>query len=203
MDQDGPLMISPKYSAADWFALTFQSESDWKRAVEILRDRLEGRFVKFIDIILPHETSGFAVLALDAALVETLEQFRAGLVETPYRQGKQMFVRFLTETAFRDSFTPELASRFYSDIRNGLLHQAESRALTRIRRDTGAVVSATPDGRGMTVNPVLFHKKLKEVFETYCRQLLDSKQDALRLGFRTKMDSICNVRLARGHLQVA
>ena len=57
------------------------------------------------------------MLALNSALIETLEQFRRGTRKTPYKQVGKYFETFLTETAFNQHFDASLASLFYTTIR--------------------------------------------------------------------------------------
>lgn len=72
------MRISRTYTVDDWKALTLTTEADWLRAVAIFKDRLETRYLEHIRELLPRQTSGFVVLALDCALIETLEQFKHG-----------------------------------------------------------------------------------------------------------------------------
>jgi hypothetical protein len=102
----------------------------------MFEDRLETRYLEHIRILLPRQTSGFAVLALDSALIETLEQFRRGKPTTPRRQGQDYFISFLTQTAFGQHFDKPRAILFYKTIRCGLLHQSEADGTSRIKRGT-------------------------------------------------------------------
>ena len=74
------LRISPKYASTDWTELSASNPGDWSKAVEIVRDRLVGRYVRFADKNLKDPYSGFVVLALDCLLAETIEQFRTGAI---------------------------------------------------------------------------------------------------------------------------
>jgi hypothetical protein len=120
------LRISRKYTVDDWKHLRFKSETDWDLGVAMFEDRVETRYLEHIRTLLPRKTSGFAVLALDSALIETLEQFRRGKPKTPGKKSWEYFVSFLTETAFGQHFDRTLAILFYNTIRCGLLHQSEA-----------------------------------------------------------------------------
>src|SRR5712664_1272918 len=65
-------LISPKYRLSHWETLKFDNEDDWLKAIEIVEDRIRGRFVVWIDRIASEQFSGFAVIALDCLLLETL-----------------------------------------------------------------------------------------------------------------------------------
>jgi len=92
---------------------------------------------------------GFAMMALCALLVETIQSYRDGLPTTYARElgrlrnssrvppaykipltlqanGKITFQRFFR--ANKDTFGSLSGARFYRNIRNGLLHQAQTKA---------------------------------------------------------------------------
>lgn len=192
----GTMRISPQYSVDAWNALTFSTEEDWQKAMVIFEDRIRGRFLKFIDLIKDYKFSGFAVLALDCLLIETLQQFREGEKETPYRKAPEYFVRFLTETSFGEFFTEDTARKFYDQIRCGILHQAEVKgnSLVRIPQNE-PLVRLTKDGKGVIVNRKSFHEQLVRVFEEYLSRLRDPSNEDQRDKFKKKMDYICRVSL--------
>ena len=190
------MRISPQYSVDDWKTLTFSNEKDWQKAIVIFEDRIRGRFLKFIDLIKDCKFSGFAVLALDCLLIETLQQFREGEEKTPEGKSKDYFVRFLTETSFGEFLTQDTAKKFYYQIRCGILHQAEVKenSLVRIRQNE-PLVKSTEDDKGVVVNRKLFHEQLVKVFEEYLSYLRDPSNEDERDKFKKKMDYICRVPL--------
>ncbi len=186
--------ISRNYSVEDWKHLRFASEADWEQAVVIFRDRLETRYLEHIRAILPRRTSGFAVLALDSALIETLEQFRRGKPKTPKYQGQQYFESFLTETAFSEHFDVPLAGLFYKTIRCGLLHQSEAEGTSRIKRGGDLpLVAYTVDHSGVVINTRGFHELLEKVICEYAAKLRHPDSTSERGAFRRKMNYICRV----------
>ena len=189
------MRISPNFTATHWKDLDLAQEDCWQQAVDILVDRIQGRFIGFIDELVTHTYSGFVVLGLDALLVETLQQFRDGTAETPPKQGERKFIEFLT-TTFLEGFDERAAMQFYRDVRCGILHQAEVKGMNLIRRDGERVVQRSANG-ALTLNPVLFHGRLKQVFAEYCAELRNPNSIGARAAFRRKMNFICNVRLAR------
>lgn len=100
---DDPMRISPRFFAADWLALDAHVTKDWVRAVEIFEDRIEGRFLQPIRSTISNRWSGFAVLALDALLVETLQQFWEGVRRTPSRVSSNGCRQLQSEAYFRYS----------------------------------------------------------------------------------------------------
>lgn len=192
--------IAPEFTDSDWKALAFRGERDWIRAIAALRRRLGARFLRPAHSLLRQRRSGFAVLALDSLLVETLQQFREGVPETPYvtRNGRRVlasedyFKAFLTGPYFGSGFDEQTATLFYRTIRCGILHQAEVKCSSLVRRDR-PLVSLTSDGKGVVVNPQLFHARVEVAFRSYLADLRTPSETGLRQRFRNKMDHIARV----------
>jgi hypothetical protein len=187
------MLISRNYKADDWKALTFQSEDDWQKAIAIFLDRMETRYLEHVRRILGHRTSGFAALALDCAIIETMEQFRRGEQKTPYKQSKKYFVSFLTETSFSPDVSKKQAAVFYKNVRCGLLHQTEAEDSLVKRNNTRPLIALTKDNKGVIVNAKAFHKRLEQVIREYAQGLKDPKAKKEREAFRAKMNFICRV----------
>lgn len=112
--------IAPNFTDNDWKSLDLSREGDWLRAIEAFRLRIEERFLKPVRAILSFSRSGFAILALDSLLVETLQQSIQGVEETPQGSGAAYFKAFLKRPAFRGAFDDESAELFRTAIRNAL-----------------------------------------------------------------------------------
>lgn len=188
------MRISRNFTVDDWKQLRFTSEADWDRAVAMFHDRLESRYLEHIRVLLPRRTSGFAVLALDSALIETLEQFRLGKPRTPKYQSQHYFESFLTETAFGNHFDVPLAGLFYKTIRCGLLHQSEAEGTSRIKRGGDLpLVTYTVDHSGVVINTRMFHELLEQVIRDYAAELRKPDSEVQRKAFRRKMNYICRI----------
>ncbi len=202
----GALHLPPRHgggdwTVSDWHVIGFSTKEEWQRAVTIFEDRLRGRFLRMIDLIKDEPYAGFAVLALDCLLIETLQQFRMGVPDSD-RKTRAYFVSFLTETSFKLHFCADkskgsLADMFYKQIRCGILHQAETKHSSRVVTTGNApVVQPAADGKGIVVNRRKFHDQLVREFKDYVRRLrtpLTSEDEALRKKFKKKMDFICRV----------
>jgi len=102
---DAPIEIAPGIVGQVWENLHLDDphSNDWDCAIEILNRRIRGRFLEPADNIACLPFGGFAVMALDCLLIETLEQFKRGVHETgedeSNRRGaiKRYFVNFLTD----------------------------------------------------------------------------------------------------------
>ncbi len=180
--------IAPSFTDADWQGLDLTREVDWLRAIEAFRLRIDERFLKPVRAILSFSRSGFAILALDSLLVETLQQFVAGVEKTPQGDAAAFFAAFLQRPAFRGAFNATSAELFRDRIRNGILHQAEVKQSSLVRRD-GPILQVISGGNDLIVNPVLFHCRLEDAFQDYVEEL-KSPGNALRKPFRVKMEFI-------------
>lgn len=96
MVENNNIKISPKFTQKDWLNLDLSNNSkeNWEKAIEIFKDRIEGRYFKQIEALDNNQNtsirlfSGFAIMSLTCLLVETLEQFWTGNVATS-RKNKQ------------------------------------------------------------------------------------------------------------------
>jgi hypothetical protein len=193
------LRISPKYTAKDWDKLDRNEPRDWPKAVRIVRDRLHGRFLHFADKCLKDDYSGFVVLAIDCLLAEALQQFIDGVTNGAGRS-TELSKKFLEGPRFQPYFdTDKLRLAFYLDIRCGLLHQAEAKNKWLIRRrQKGLLKNVGADGYIIDVER--FHAAMKSSLRDYFALLCKPESTDLRDKLWTKMDHICNVRIARGAL---
>jgi hypothetical protein len=195
------LRISPQYKAEHWRKLDKSKEEDWPTAAAIVHDRLHGRFLKFADMCLKEDSSGFVVLSIDCLLVETLQQFIEGETRD-WSDSERSFKRFLAGPRFATSFIPpQTRRRFYLDIRCGLLHQAEAKKKWLVRRkQAGMLRLVGPDEYIIDVE--LFHAAVKGSLDDYLAEILKPERADLREKLWTKMDHICNIRESRGAMEV-
>ncbi len=186
---------SKTWTIKDWKEIDFSHESGWQKAIDIFEDRIRGRFLDVIDIFECRNGAGFAVLALDCLLIETLQQFREGKAETPKGKSGEYFRLFLNETSFKDHFDNNLANQFYDQIRCGILHQAEVKKSSRVQTKVEIPLIEQDGNHGITVNRRKFHEKLALVFQEYVNALRknDPPDQPLRDNFRKKMDAICRI----------
>ncbi len=189
--------IAPNVPTTNWKALKLDdaNSADWAKAIGILESRIKDRFIAAVDFLLDTEKDipagkrrfGFAVLAIDCLLIETLGAFLDGLEDTD-RKSEKVFCKFLTtRRSFSSDFSLALARQFYKEFRCGILHQAEIGGDSKVwsvgplMRDMGGSV---------VVNRNEFHRLLVVEFEAYLVELRDPKNAGLRTNFRKKMDFI-------------
>jgi hypothetical protein len=160
-------LISPKYRKSDWDKLAFNSEEDWKAAIDIVEDRIEGRFIKWIDQIESSRFSGFAVVALDCLLLETIHGFQQG---SSTMNTKAPYLAILPSTEL--GFDKTTAESFIENIRNGIIHDAETRGkwLIEMSRPATGVVERDSFGNHV-LNRTHFHSGLKNVLNHWLQRL--------------------------------
>jgi hypothetical protein len=131
-----PMQVAPDFDSSEWSKLQLDDpmSKDWGKAVSVFRARIYSRFIDAADVLvcldekkpIKERRFGFAILAIDCAVVETIGAFQEGLTDTD-RKSKGTFAKFLsTSPGFQKHFTLARAKKFYSDFRCGILHQAET-----------------------------------------------------------------------------
>jgi hypothetical protein len=201
------IKIAPKIGYCDsWTNIDWveaKSSSDWKRMIQIFSDRMNGRYLVFMREMKDKPYSGFAIMSLGCALLETLNQFYNGINDSKkatYHNGKTMtnsdfFVQFLSESSFifHTHFKDRNHSRlFYKHFRCGLLHQAETKSNSKIRRKKGEILFEPIKG-GLIVYRDVFLEILEQEFSLYKDHLLNDDIRDLRINFCNKMDYICRM----------
>src|SRR5882762_428823 len=95
--------IAPGFWASEWNALELDPvtlSDSWSRAADALRQRIEQRFLNPADKLIesedrhPRKTFGFAILALDCLVIETIQGFRDG-IEDHKGRSEALFTGFL------------------------------------------------------------------------------------------------------------
>ncbi len=196
------LRISPRYTSRDWQALDSNSSDDWSKAADMVRDRLDGRFLRFASNCLRSKHSGFVVLAIDSLLAETIQQFTDGVTNGRGRS-EEMVKRFLERKRFQPEFDASARKAFYQDIRCGLLHQAEAKRMWLIRRAQPTLLQKVVGGQGYIIDVKRFHVGVRDSLNDYLKLISEPTSSSLRSNLWKKMDQICSVRTARGALYEA
>lgn len=204
---DENIYISPRYRKDDWrnLDLAKPDSRDWIFAVNIFLDRIRGRFLIPIEKIVNSsdwevsEFSGFIVIAIDCLLIETLNQFYRGENETTGKHSNAFWEFFHRSKFFQKEIKTEPeAEIFYRHFRCGILHQAQTKRLSRIRIDMPAMVQESKKGdlsAGFTIDRNKFHQALLDEIDDYEKRLkspTDPSDYDLRINFLRKMSFIVN-----------
>jgi len=202
------MKISPKYKSEDWKKLNLSGTyiPEWNTGADIIYDRISGRYLTQIDVLEKNlnadiwEFSGFIIMAVDCMVIETLNQFFLGIKDTNdiYRGKNWESFRdfFQRSDFFKEHFNDDKARIFYDHVRNGLLHQSQTKEKTLINfKEDEMIKEVNPDNIsiGIIVNRKIFHEALLNEFKSYINNLKtdDSIYDDLREKCITKMKTIC------------
>ncbi|AYM66168.1 hypothetical protein G6L68_25120 [Agrobacterium fabrum] len=202
--QSRSLRISPKYTVAFWRGLELDADNpkqeDWLKAVDVLRDRIQSRFIKPAQTLIDGDkaskeyTSGFAILALDCLVIETIEGFRQG-VTNHSGQSTRLFKAFLSSwppfvACLGAGMVAETkAEEFYKQGRCALHHSGATEKMTV--GISGPMMQF--DNDQITVNRTTFHAELETEFNRYLETLSNPASVDLRKKFLQKMNPICGI----------
>jgi hypothetical protein len=134
-------------------------------------------------------------------LIDTIQSFREGRVSTGETSPARSFKTFLMRSPF-GCFTSEDRNEFFRYVRNGLLHNGETRGDWKVRTDRREMLSKDPATGSRTLNRRLFHEAIAGEFEDYCRELEEGTAD-VRAPFLRRMDAICGLAPVVGRLYFA
>jgi hypothetical protein len=161
--------------------------------ITFLRARFHERYFQPIRRLqgLPKNEDGvgFAIMSLASLLIEGIQSFVDGLPSNNKGELKRLhestlspdlvvpedqwpvdngivFSRFFSHRLFASRFPNVESGVFYGSIRNGLLHQAQTKQGWRILRE-----GKLWDARNKSVNRRLFGSALEDAFETFLSDL--------------------------------
>lgn len=147
---------------------------DIEKALLIFRERIEERYLHPIEKLNEDPfNDGFASMAISCLLVETFYQFECGM--TGSYKNRESYTDFLLSKLGDIFDTKEKAERFYSDIRCGILHSAQTKNGSYLSCDSKDIVSAinTEKDSPIRVNIVRLSNRLKRYFDEYCDRVIN------------------------------
>lgn len=152
---------------------------------------------------------GFSIMALCCLLVETLQSFRtashpAATIDTtctfpdgpcirPESGTTVAFIIFLQRPSFGNEFVDHaVAKSFVTGVRNGILHEAETRrwAIWRDEPKERMIALLPGSPHRYAVNRTAFYAAVKAEFLSYIDELRNASDEALRRRFVKKMNDI-------------
>ena len=177
----------------------------WQEAFDdYFKTRLDSRYfkpIKALEKMESYDGEGFSIVTLHCSLIEFLATTLQGktfrdakkdeLKDNEYGRGesKKIFVEFLQHHApFNAMFSPkEAATDYYSNVRCGLLHEAQTRGGWRIRVCPSANIAIDVS------NKIVYRDKMQGAFDQfvswYGKEL--STDAKLQQAFIRKFDSLC------------
>ena len=155
-----------------------------------IADAIHRRFKeRYVDPTSPNVVHGFTKMAIASLMIEALVSFRRGWPDTRDRgKGELAFCSFFATHPEFASFVPH-GRDFYTGIRCGILHQAETTLGWRIRFDTATMLEETAGVR--TINSRMFIAALGRALDRYRDDLKAAPwDDDLWKDLRKKMRSV-------------
>jgi len=175
---------------------TAPDESDWQEVLNAVERRIQERFLEPIDTLARAFTQdnativpGFAILALDCLLIDTIQSFREGRISTGDVSPAQSFKTFLSSPGFAE-FNKKDRDDFFHYVRNGILHNGETRGGWKIRIDPSAIIERDPATQTRKINRELFHNAVKAECDQLLTTLRAGKDPTAREHFLRRMDAI-------------
>jgi len=155
---------------------------------EFIKNRFSERYIEPFKAIGDKKKykNGFSLMAISCLMIEALESFWQGLEDTK-RKSREIFIDFFCHCDELKDFRG-IGDQFYSNIRCGILHQAETRGGWKISREIGVPLL---DKEKRIINANIFHGKLEEYLKRYQTELETQDLNSLLWkNFKKKMDAI-------------
>ena len=204
-----PITLGRGLTIAKWDAIKGRLRADsynndWQIAIEGIQSRFEERFIKPADAIRERDQNdsgfpegrGFAIVALDCLLLESLYGYEKGN-HTEARQTRGAFAELLEKKGqFANAFSKGLAGKFAAAVRNGLLHDGETRNGWLIWKGNQGdpITMDLRDGR-LVLNRDPFHEAVKASVQEYFDRLrspTDPSSVDLRIRFMARVNQLCD-----------
>jgi hypothetical protein len=158
------MKISLLYTYNQWRD-AFRGYEDWETAIKVVEDRIVGRWLNPIESLVNEPHSGFAILALDCIVLESLCRFINGKA-MPRGREIQVYKSLLTGPRFR--WSAQQSESFRRFVRNGVIRDAETRKGWLVGRTTPRTVVPQADkSGGYRLNRTKFHQRLKATFDDW------------------------------------
>jgi hypothetical protein len=162
-----------------------------KAISEFVYQRFNQRYLAPFAMTNKEFNSGFAQMAACCLMIETLESFKNGWKDTRYLKddngadiyGGMIFNNFFVRHSRYFSDFIGLGNEFYSSIRCGILHQAESNNGWRIKRKGDLY-----DRSARAINSTRFRNRMRKCLKEYCSELETAPAESdVWKNFKTKM----------------
>lgn len=188
MSKPLPASVDDVYLSSSVTVRQYRLWESQKKSAEIaqfIHRRFDERFLTPFENLPSSLRSGFAQMAVCCLMIETLESFYNGWKSTNGVKGEVVFEGFFTRVPHFHEFQGK-GGEFYTHIRCGILHQAETTGGWLIRR-SGALL----DYPNKTINANKFMKLQKSSLDDYYQELASARwKDKLWRKCCRKMNAI-------------
>lgn len=213
LSQIDNMQIAPNLTVKDWkeLNLNYPASPAWGRAADLFQARIFTRFIEPADILISASKKdssklvGFAVLALDFIVIETIQGFREGHIKHTKRnsEGKEypisgaLIKTFLTRDPSFSAFfrTRDHAKQIYDAVRCNISHMGQTAVNVRVNiKNPVSMIAMDSESGEITINRNLFHEAVIDSLNRYCREIREGNDLTLRNNFFNKMNAICGIR---------
>lgn len=180
--------LSSRYTVEDYESFRDAKTPNKNAIADLLYERFDERFIgPVLDVKAKKNGHGFAMMATACLAIEAFQSFVNGDVSDSHtgRVSAKLFESFFKgNPSF--GLTGKRIGSFYCHVRNGLIHDAETRSGWRIVR-TGPLFNKETK----TINATKFIKELRKVIKEYSTSLHDIEwSDERWVKVINKFDSI-------------
>jgi hypothetical protein len=160
-----------------------------KRLVHVIYHRLNNRYVRPLRKIPDKKRSGFLTMAAACLVIEAFQSFRGGYEYTRKKgAGEKCFAKFFTDNEAFCSLRP-FSSDFYSNIRCGIFHQAETYGNWLIWHKKGSPLFFLDK---KAINADVFLEELAKIIQQYRSELETADwNNKLWVRAKRKLTTIC------------
>lgn len=171
------------------------NDDAWRELISAVQQRIEERFLTPVKELarfdneneLPYRP-GFAILAIDCLLIDTIQSLREGRVTTGEVSPAHSFKTFLSSPRFAN-FAKRDRSDFFTYVRNAILHNGETRKDWKVRIDSRRMLEHDPSTQTRTINRQLFHAAIEAEFRDLLL-LVQSGNALVRKLFLRRLDAM-------------
>ena len=161
-----------------------------KAIIKMIWHRLYRRYLKPLHNLSKENKSGFSIMATCCLLIEVLESFNTGQRETGWKDHHLVFYNFFHKNKNLFGDLQDYALEFYSNIRCGILHQAETRGnFIILLNDSAPIFDATTN----SINSKKFYISVRHSLINYIKLLHQSiSTDEIWTNAVRKLQHICD-----------
>ncbi|GIV98630.1 hypothetical protein [Roseiflexus sp.] len=165
-----------------------EAAQDRKNIAEFIKERFKERYITPIASTDKKQKHGFCTMAICCLMIEALESFWQGWEDTRGESKnafREFFQRCSTQNLALGVFK-DVADDFYTGVRCGILHQAETTNGWRIRRKCQLY-----DPEQKMINATKFHRELENALKAYYEELRQADWNApIWENLRRKMNKV-------------